>query len=152
MDHDTAIHVPLEVWPDAQGNPLLILSEHLTLVYLGCWEAAGVPADYVCKIDFQHGWASRTMSVEFLPYEIESRDRSSVYEVIDSGYLKQASEQRLRHYPEWKNWDTNVYRHFVISGHDIYVEVIAESFHEERVAIGDAAEILPLLYQEYAVK
>lgn len=137
------------VWPDPQGNPLLIVSEHVTLVYLECWSVPAEPADYVCKLTFDHCWATRTMSIEFSPYESRHvAPPSQIYEVSDSLFLKQSTELRQRYYPEWKNWDTSVYRHFVISGHDAFVEVIAKGYLEERVQINEVKYLLPLLYRD----
>lgn len=149
MKLETAIQIPLSVWPDPQGNPLLILSERLTLVYLGCWQATAEPANYACKLVFEHGWASRAMKVEFLPYQTNPTGTSPLYEVINSSYLRESNGWRLHVYPEWRNWDSTPYRHFVISGHDTYVEVIAESFREERVSIDDVREMMPRFYREF---
>jgi hypothetical protein len=152
MKLESATQVPLSVWPDPQGNPLLIVSEYRTLVYLGCWEASAVPADYVCRLAFEHGWASRSMNVEFLPYKTIGTGTSPVYEVTNSAYLRDASKWRSTVYDKWKTWDTAAYRHFVISGHDIYVEVIAKNFFEERIPVGDVKEILPLFYHDFVSK
>lgn len=149
MKLETAVEVPLGVWPDPQGNPLLLISERLTLVFLGCWDASAEPANYACRLAFEHGWASRAMKVEFLPYQINATGTSPLYEVIDSSYLGEATAWRSRVYPEWKNWDTKAYRHFVVSGHDTYVEIIAKSFREDRIPIAEAAESMPLFYREF---
>ena len=127
---------------------MLIFSANVRVVYIGCWVDAGIPADYICKITFNSGWVSRFYGIEYLPYEIKEFSRSSIYEVIDSKWLKESTERRLEYYPQWKTWDKKTYRHFVVSGHDNYVEIIAESFTEEIVLIERAKEILPLLYQE----
>jgi hypothetical protein len=140
--------VPLKVWKDPQGNPLLISSENILDVYFGCWDDAGMPADYICKITFNFGWASRSYGIENLPYEIKEFSRSSIYEVINSKWLTESSERRLQCYPEWKTWDKKTYHHFVVSGHNNYAEVLAESFSEEIIPIENAKELLQWLYQE----
>lgn len=147
--NQTAIAVPLKIWKDPQSNPLLIFSEHLCLIYVGCWSEAGTPADYICKLKFNAGWAARCYGIEFMPYLIKEHHRSSIYEVQNSSWITQATEERLRYYPRWKNWDTRIYHHYAINGHDKYVEVIAESFDEELIPHGKAEDILPLLYQDY---
>lgn len=85
-----------------------------------------------------------------MPYEIKEHRRSSIYEVTNSKWLEEASGRRLKCYPEWKGWDKKIYHHYVVSGHDKYVEVIAEGFSEELIFHEHAKEILPLLYQEYS--
>jgi hypothetical protein len=149
---EIAITIPLKVWQDPQSNPLLIFSESIRVVYIGCWIEAGVPADYVCKIAFKAGWASRFYAIEHLPYEIKEFHRSSVYEVKDSSWVKESSKRRLECYPEWKTWDNTTYRHFIIGGHDNYIEIIAEDFTEEIISIEKVREILPSFYQEFVGK
>jgi hypothetical protein len=83
-----------------------------------------------------------------LPYEIKNSSRSSIYEVIDSKWLKESSDRRLQCYPKWRILDEKIYHHFVVSGHDDYVEVLAESFTEEIIPIESAKEMLPYFYQE----
>jgi hypothetical protein len=146
---ETAVAIPLKMWQDPQGNPLLIFSEHLCLVYVGCWEEAGIAANYVGQLRFEAGWAARGYGIEYLPYRIEQPQRSAIYEVLDSSWLADASEQRSRHYPEWKKWDERVYHHYAVQGHDRYVEIIAEAFAEERIPRESAKDVLPLLYPEY---
>ncbi len=145
---EIAVAIPLKVWQDPQSNPLLIFSGSICVVYISCWDDDGVPADYICKITFNSGWASRFYGIEYLPYEIKEFHCSSIYEVKDSKWLKESSERRLQYYPQWKTWDKKTYHHFVVSGHDDYVEIIAESFTEEIIPIESAKEMLPLFYQE----
>ena len=80
--------IPLKSWQDPQGNPLIIFSKNIRTVYFGCWTDAGIPADYICKITFNSAWASRFYEIEYLPYEIKEFNHSSIYEVIDSKWLK----------------------------------------------------------------
>jgi hypothetical protein len=152
MKLETAIQIPMSVWPDPQGNPLLLLSERLTLVYLGCWESSAKPANYACRLAFEHGWAARAMKVEFLPYDLVMTGTSPLFEVVDSAYLREVDKWRQTAYPEWKTWDASVYRHFLVSGHDSYVEVIAKDFREDRIPIEEAREIMPRYYREFVAE
>jgi len=56
------------------------------------------------------------------------------YEIENSTWLRQASEQRLRNYPRWRDWGENKYHHNVIQGHDNYYEIIAAGYSEKRIS------------------
>lgn len=146
---EIAVAIPLKVWQDPQGNPLLVFSEHLSLVFVGCWVEAGAPADYICRLTFNSAWAARSYRIEYLPYVIkEHLHRSLIYEVVNSTWLEESSYRRSKCYPEWRDGNKRVYHHYVVQGHDEYVEVIAEGFSEEIISEDRFREILPLLYQE----
>lgn len=146
---EIAVAIPLKVWQDPQGNPLLIFSEHLCEIFVGCWEDVGTPADYICKIAFNSAWAGRSFTLEFLSYEIKEDKHSAIFEVINSNWLKESSQFRLKYYPEWKNWDEKIYRHFVVQGHDKFVEILAESYEVETILLEKAKRFLPSKYLEF---
>ena len=149
MFKEIAVPIPLKVWQDPQGNPFLVDSEHRTVVYLRCWTDDCEPADFACEISFQHGWASRMTHIEFSPYKINDPHRSAIYEVVNSSWLKEATKRRKKCYPQWKSWDKNVYHHYVIEGHDCYLEVLAENFTEKTIALETVKGILPLFHQDF---
>jgi len=146
---ENAVAIPLKVWQDPQGNPLMIFSEHNCEIYVGCWIEAGIPAEYICKITFISGWASRCYGVEYLPYEIKEHLRSAIFELTNSLWLKESSEYRLKCYPEWKTWDNLIYHHYIIQGHNNYIEIIAESYKEEVISMEDAETVLPSMYLKH---
>jgi hypothetical protein len=137
--------IPLKVWQDPQGDVVLHHSRDKCAVSFACWEAAGEPADYICQLKFDNAWAVRGVSSEFLPYEYEAHHRSCIYEVVDSKWLAQESELRGQSYPEWRASDRKEYHHYVVSGHDNFVEVIAASFEEQIVPRSDAGELVRLI-------
>ena len=145
MMKQLAVPIPINVWQDPQGDVVLYYSREGCNVSFGCWAAAGEPADYICELGFNHAWAVRGVNSEYLPYEIQEQNRSCIYEVTDSEWLKHESEQRSRSYPEWKKWDSRLYHHYVMSGHDNYVEVIAASFEERLVSRREAGELARLI-------
>ena len=146
---EIAVAISLNIWQDPQGNPLLINSERSCEIFVGCWDEVGTPADYICRITFNFAWATRSYGIEYLPYEIKEHKRSAIFEVTNSKWLKEASDYRLKCYPEWKNWDNKTYHHFVVQGHDEFVEILAESYNEETVLLELAKSILPSVYLEY---
>ncbi len=89
--------------------------------------------------------AVEVFTLEGLPYQIKEHRRSCIYEIENSEWLKQVSEQRLRNYPEWKNWDKRKYRHFVVSGHDNYYDIIATDFEEQKIPEDEAGELVKLI-------
>ena len=146
---EIAVAIPLKVWQDPQGNPLLINSERRCEIFFGCWEEAGTPANYICRIEFNSAWAIRSYGIEYLPYEIKEQKHSAIFEIENSKWLKESSDYRLKSYPEWKNWDKKIYHHFVVQGHDEFVEVLAESYKEETILLKAAEKFLPLNYLEF---
>lgn len=146
---EITISKALESWQDPQGNPLLILSEQSCDVFLGCWTETGEPANYICKISFSSAWASRSYTNEFLPYEIKDSGRSSILEITNSKWLKESVEYRLKTYPHWKPSNKEMYHHFVIQGHDLYVEVLAESYIEQIIPLNEFDKLLPPKYLNY---
>ena len=146
---ETAIAIPLKVWQDPQGNPLLIYCERSCEIFVGCWEESGIPANYICRITFNSAWASRSYGLEYLPYQIKELKRSAIFEVTNSKWLKESSEYRLKCYPRWKTSDRKTYHHFLVQGHDEFVEVLAESYNEETILIKEAKNILSADYLKY---
>jgi hypothetical protein len=145
MMKQRAVPLPLKVWQDPQGDVVLYSSREGCNVSFGCWEAAGEPAEYICKLSFNHAWAVRGINSEYLPYEYEANHRSCIYKIEDSLWLKNETEQRSKSYPEWREWDSRLYHHYVVSGHDNYVEVIAASFEEQVMSRSEAGELARLI-------
>jgi hypothetical protein len=127
------IPIPLKVWQDPQGDVVLYHSRGECIISFACWDAAGDPADYICQLRFDHAWAVRGLRSEFLPYEYAAHHRSCIYEAVDSKWLEQERQLRSQNYPDWLSWDRKEYQHYIVSGHDNFVEVIASSFEEEIV-------------------
>jgi hypothetical protein len=148
LDAEIAVPIPLKVWQDPQGDVVLHYSREDCSVYFGCWASAGVPADYLCKLTFEDGWAVRGYCLESFPYEIkEPHHRSCIYEVENSQWLEQVSQQRIKNYPEWKKWDQRAYRHYVVSGHDNYYDIVATNFDERTVAPNEASDLVRLIHE-----
>ena len=141
-----AVPIPLKVWQDPQGDVVLHHSRECCTVSFACWDAAGEPADHICQLNFHHAWVVRGVNSEYLPYEgPEHHQHSCIYEIEDSVWLKQESEERGKTYPEWREWDSRLYHHYVVRGHDNYVEVIASSFEEGVVSRSEAGELARLM-------
>ena len=145
---EIAVPIPLTIWQDPQGNVVLRYSREECFIYFGCWTEAGEPADYLGKLKFHHAWAVKGLRLEFLPYKIkEHKCHSKIFAIEDSQWLKQMSEQRLRNYPDWKSRDNQEYRHYVVSGHDNYYDVIATGFDEQIIPESEAGEMVKLIYE-----
>src|SRR5262245_1333051 len=145
MSRQVAKPIRLNSWQNPQGDVVLHHSRDTCIVSFGCWDAQGQPADYICQLKFHHAWAVHAVNSEFLPYELADTQRSCIYEVEDSAWLKRESEQRVQNYPQWREWDQQSYHHYVVSGHDNYCEVIAASFEECIVPREKAGELVKLI-------
>ena len=143
---EIAAPIPLQVWQDPQGDVVIKHSRSECAVYFGCWTNAGEPADYICELQFEHTWAVRGYCSEYLPYLVkQGLPRSSVYEIANSTWLRQASEQRLSDYPRWRDWDKKKYHHYVIHGHDNYYEILASGYSEKQISCDEAGELKRLI-------
>jgi hypothetical protein len=137
--------ISLSVWQDPQGDVVIQYGSRDCFVFLGCWTQSGEPADYLCKLTFRDAWALRGLQLENFPYRVEEHRQSCIYEVENSAWLKQVSEQRLGNYPEWRTWDERKYKHFVVSGHDNYFDIVATDFDEQLVLNVEAGGMKGLL-------
>jgi hypothetical protein len=145
MADDLAL-IPIQEWQDPQGDVVLHHSRSTCSVYFGCWTDAGEPADYVCELQFDHAWGVRGYRLEWLPYRLgQEPTRSGIYKVENSTWLREASEQRAAFYPNWRARDQTEYCHFVVHGHDNYVEILAAGFSEKRLPYEAAGELKRLV-------
>jgi hypothetical protein len=145
---EIGIAIPLNVWQDPQGNVVLRYSREECVIYFGCWTDAGIPADYIGQVTFHNAWAVRGLCLEWHGYKIaETHYHSSILSVENSKWLSQLSEQRLTLYPNWKQWDTREYLHYVVSGHDNYYDVVATGFEESIVPESEAGELAALIHE-----
>jgi len=143
---ETAVPIPLHAWQDPQGDVVLKQSQLGCCIYFGCWADAGEPADYICELRFDQAWAIRGICSEYLPYQHgEGHSRSDIYKIENSIWLKQASEQRAKSYPNWRNRDKSSYHHYVVEGHDYYYEIIAAGYTERQIPYAEAGELKRLV-------
>lgn len=143
---EIAVPIPLQLWQDPQGDLVLKHCRSGCSVYFGCWVNAGEPAGYIGEIRFDHAWAVRGYDSEYLPYKIgPEQTRSHIFEIVGSIWLKQASEQRERSYPNWREWDEKTYHHYVLQGHDNYYEILAASYAERQIRSEEAGEFKRLV-------
>jgi hypothetical protein len=142
---EQVVTIPLKVWQDPQGDVVLHVSCKDCTVYFGCWMASGEPAEHLCKLTFEHAWATRSFSSEFTPYKTNSAERSCIYEIENSTWLNDLSAERLENYPRWREWDKDTYHHYMVIGHDNYIEIIAASFTESMLSYNEAGELRRLI-------
>jgi hypothetical protein len=134
---ERAIQIRLKNWQDPQGDVALLFTRDRCEVFFGCWAAPAEPADHLVRLSFEHGWAARCVCSEYPPYTYEINERSpssSILEVQESQWLKELSDRRLETYPRWKDWDHKRYLHYVVQGHDNYVDVVALGFTETLIS------------------
>jgi hypothetical protein len=125
-----ATAIPIKIWPDPQGDIVLIYSEQECSVFFGCWITSGEPADYICQLSFHRAAAVRSFPREFLPYRYPpDASRPCILRIPDSDMLRELVTYRQRHYPQFP-FDPSQHSHFVVPGHDIYHEILATGFSE----------------------
>jgi hypothetical protein len=123
-----ALVIPLEFWQDPVNDVILIYSERQCSVYFACWEAAGVPADFIGHVSFEHASDVHSARREHPPYRIpEHGYHSFILEVPDSDFVRQYVTFRNLRSP-LSRISTSDRHHYVVIGHDIYHEIVAASF------------------------
>lgn len=150
MQSQLAEEISLEVWQDPQGEVVLHSSDRKTCIYFGCWDEKGDPAGYLAKIIFEHCCATKFVHSSYPPYEVTGeRSRSAILNVFDSQWLRALVERKKELHPNLINpqeaYNGKLYKHFVVLGHDVYVDVIATGFRIEKIDRCCAGELVYLI-------
>lgn len=105
MKKEGAIKVPVSVWQDPQGDIVLNIWERECVVFFGCWDEKGEPADYLAKVTFKNCWSSKYNHSQFLPYKIEEdKAHSYILKVKNSSWLTELIAQKKLLYPNDKKY------------------------------------------------
>jgi hypothetical protein len=132
--------IPLKCWKNPQGDIILISSEYECSVFFGCWDASGAPADYICRLSFSGAVVSRSYTREHIPYSVLPHTyHSHILLIPDSDMKREHLAYRQQHYPQAK-FNPGELSHFVVQGHDVYHEVLAQSFTETVIDVLDINE------------
>jgi hypothetical protein len=122
------IVTPLDFWLDPQGDVILIYSEHECLIYCACWIAAGERADFIGQLSFERGRGVRSYRREHLPYHLPKHEcHSWILQIPDSDFVREHLAYRNEHYSDSASKQTAP-NHYVVAGHDIYHEILANGF------------------------
>lgn len=123
---ERTVQIPLEIWQDPVGDVLLIYSERECSVYFSCWTEAATPANFIGHLIFERAHGVRSFPREYLPYSSPAGDAKSwVMQVFGSEFIEEYLAYRKRHYPTGPVTEPS---HFVVHGHDIYHEILADRF------------------------
>ena len=134
------IVIPLDFWQDPQGDLILIYSEHECVIYCACWVASGERADFIGKLSFERGRGVRSYGREYLPYELPKHGYNSwILQIPDSDLIQQHLAYRRKHYPD-SPAKQKVPNHYVVAGHDIYHEILADGFTTSTVLRSDISD------------
>ena len=139
----------LEVWQDPQGDVVLQISEHECCVYFGCWDENGEPADFLAKLTFDCKEAKYIKS-DFVPYKRNNLNSHSYILVVESSsWLNDHIERIIKRSPQVKNpektWNDKPLKHYIIQGHDVYVELIASGYILEKIPSQEAGHFKYLI-------
>lgn len=135
-----AVAIPLEFWQDPQGDVILVYSEHECSVYFACWMTAGVPAAFIGHLSFVHACGVRSFRREFSPYQVSNPGKSEILRVADSELVREHMAYRQRHYSHLPPRSV-VPNHYVVRGHDICHEILADGFTCNRIPNHDVTDL-----------
>jgi len=127
-----AVAIPLEIWQDPQGDVILIYSEYECSIYFACWAAAGEPANFIGHLSFNRPCSVRGFHREFSPYQVSNPGKSEILCVPDSELVRQHLAYQQRHYSHLRP-RLVAPNHYVVRGHDIYHEILADGFTCDKV-------------------
>ncbi len=134
------IVIPLDFWLDPQGDVILIYSEHECLIYCACWISAGERADFIGQLSFERGRGVRSYRREYLPYDLPKRGfHSSILQIPDSDLIREHLAYRKKHYADTPSTQ-RVPNHYVVTGHDIYHEILAYGFTASTILRRDTTD------------
>jgi hypothetical protein len=127
---NVAVPIELPFQINAQGNAVLLSATGESQVFVSLWDEQGYEMPHLGKFRFINAWASEYFATEnggsyltadSAPYGFLARIESSTW-------LAECIKRRLSRYPNWLQWDKRNYHHFMVHGHDNYVQIIAEQF------------------------
>ncbi|HZG81786.1 MAG TPA: hypothetical protein VEZ13_13540 [Brevibacillus sp.] len=145
MQNELAIPIKLDVWQDPQGDIILHSSGRDCFVYFGCWDDESNPCDYIARISFNGCIASKYIHSQFLNYKVEEHNfHSYILSIQNSSWVKQVAENEKRIYGD-RAIDYSLYLHYVVQGHDVYVEIIAKEFTLTKIYRHEAGDIVRLI-------
>jgi hypothetical protein len=134
------IVVPLNIWQDPQGDVILVYSERECSIYCACWTAAGQAADYIAQLSFEGSRGVRSYGREYLPYEVPKHEfRSWILKIPDSDLIREHVAYREKHYAN-SSAQPPVPSHYVVVGHDIYHEILANGFAASTILRRDISD------------
>jgi hypothetical protein len=126
--------IKLERWQSPVEDVLLLYSEGTCIVYFLIQSDTGDQLDECCigKLQFFGAHAVRSFRTEVLPYYDHQHDyHSYILEVFQSPWR---AEALVGIYSEQLKASLLARaRHFIVAGHDIYHEIVAESYNEQYI-------------------
>lgn len=80
-----------------------------------------------------------------MPYTVKEHRRSCIYEIENSKWRDEVFRQHSVYYPHWQKSNDRIYKHFVVSGHDNYYEILATRFEEHTIPERKAGDLIRLI-------
>jgi hypothetical protein len=117
---------------DPQSNLCINIGEGICEITFQIWDLDDQEIEgYKGKVSFDHGWACEYVAMEVYPYsELKELCSSEVFlwKLTQSNWFDEKINKRSKAYPTWLDWDKRKYFHYLIEGHDNYIQVIASGF------------------------
>jgi len=124
--------IPLQEWQAPQEDVVLHFSEGSSEIYFRVWnEDSNLRDDIIGRLSFEGAWSVRSVKSECCPYLTDFEGRSSILEVVESDWYK---EIEMYYYSDFsRSTLQNNSRHYIVKGHDIFFEILAEGYKEEYI-------------------
>lgn len=117
---------------DPQSNLSITISEGLCGATFSLWDLDDQDVTtHKGRLIFHDCWAA-----EYLGVKMHTCDRPSelchpnifLSAIGESQWLANKIQQRAEIYPTWLTWDKREYIHYLLQGHDHWIQVLARSF------------------------
>lgn len=129
------------VWQDPQSFCITEFIRDELFYYFKCWDYQSMldgeikDADFLGCFNVENILAVkhiRFTKSETYPIDFENNFKCYYYEVNDSLWLDDVLKERKTNDEDWRKYDTNNYRHFVLENAKYWVEVIGSNLIFEK--------------------
>lgn len=120
---------------DPQSNLTLLINEGICEATFLLWDSNDAEATgNKGGIIFHDCWAAEHLSSELKPYSGANEQCIPgvfLVKVLGAQWYVDKVRDRVAMYSNWQAWDKRVYFHYLLSGHDNYIQIIASGFKFE---------------------
>jgi len=125
---------------DPQSNLTILINEGICQATFFLLDANDAEVtDHQGRLIFHNCWAAEFLSSELNPYSCASGQCIPgifLTKVLEAKWYADKIRDRVAIYLNWRTWDKRVYTHYLLSGHDNYVQIIASDFTFEVIPKG----------------
>ncbi|RKO82643.1 hypothetical protein C5E04_03675 [Pectobacterium parmentieri] len=135
MKKDFAYAVEIPYWQAPNDDVILKGQGDSLTVFFKTWSSPSKYSKFTGIFNFSCVWAMRYERNKELSYynKRDDDDFVSCYWVVsESSWLEKLKNERASFFPEWKEYDTGEYSHYIIQSDSFYIDIIAKDIEISR--------------------